>query len=109
MIIDGVRNKIKNIKFENESVEVLLPENFRAGRLKQFLDEWKDITSDKTILDTVKGCHIEITNEYELNQLSPSYPLRFNEREADIVSKEVYKMLDKNVIEKCNHCSDEII
>lgn len=46
MIIDGVRNKIKNVKFENESVEVLLPENFRAGRLKQFLDEWKDITSD---------------------------------------------------------------
>lgn len=30
MIIDGVGNKIKNIKFENESVEVLLPENFRT-------------------------------------------------------------------------------
>lgn len=34
MIIDGVRNKIKNIKFENELVEVLLFENFRVGRLK---------------------------------------------------------------------------
>lgn len=91
MIIDGVRNKIKNIKFENESVEVLLPENFRAGRLKQFLDEWKDITSDKTILDTVKGCHIEITNEYELNQLSPSYPLRFNEEKLILCLKKFTK------------------
>lgn len=34
----------------------------------------------------------------ELNQLNLSYPLRFNEREAEIVSKKVYKMLDKNVI-----------
>jgi hypothetical protein len=103
---DWVRTK--TIKFGNESLEVLLPENFRAGRLKQYVDEWKCITSDKTILDTVKGCHIEITDEFSLHQVNPSYPLRFNEKEAEIVSTEVDKMLTKNVIEKCN-CSDEII
>lgn len=41
------------------------------------MDIFKYITLDKTILDTVEGCHIEITNEYELNLLNPSYPLRF--------------------------------
>lgn len=40
MITDGIRNKIKNIEFENISVEILLSENFRTGRLKQILDEW---------------------------------------------------------------------
>lgn len=55
------------------------------------MDKFKYITLDKTILDTVEGCHIEITNEYELNLLNPSYPLRFYEREAGIVSKNYTK------------------
>jgi hypothetical protein len=41
--------------------------------------------------------------------VNPPCPLRFNEKEAEIVSTEVNKMLTKNVIEKCNHCLVEII
>ena len=34
-----------------------------AGRLKKFVDEWKEILSDYTILDCVQHCRIEFAEE----------------------------------------------
>ena len=99
----------KKVTFGNECIEVLSHENFTAGRLKQFLKEWKDITSDEFILDSVEGCHFEMTDESNLNQLNPSYRLKFNNKEIEIISIEIEKLLNKKVIEKCDHCSGEII
>ena len=36
-------------------------EGFRGGRLKQFALNWKEFTSDKGILESIKGCIIEFT------------------------------------------------
>ena len=32
---------------------------FTAGRLKNFINKWRNITSDKFILDIVEHCHLE--------------------------------------------------
>lgn len=37
-------------------------EGFRGGRLKQFAPNWKNFTSDKWILEGIKGCNIEFTD-----------------------------------------------
>lgn len=34
---------------------------FKAGRISQYIDEWRKITSDPEILDLVTGCAIELT------------------------------------------------
>lgn len=31
------------------------PENFVAGKISQFLNRWKSLTSDKWILDVING------------------------------------------------------
>lgn len=55
----------------------------------------KYITLDKTILDTVEGCHIEITNEYELNLLNRSYPLRFMKEKLELCLKSIQNVRQK--------------
>ena len=101
--------RTKKVTFENDSIDVLLPENFRAGSLKQFIDKWEKITSDDSILETVKSCNIDLINESELSHLKPKYPLNFNENERQIIDREVEKLLGKNIIEKCDHSPGEII
>lgn len=59
------------------------------------MEIFKYITLDKTILDTVEGCHIEITNEYELNLLNRSYPLRFMKEKLELCLKSIQNVRQK--------------
>ena len=35
-------------------------ENFKGGKLKDFIHEWEGLTSDTFILNTIKGYNIEL-------------------------------------------------
>lgn len=59
------------------------------------MEIFKYITLDQTILDTVEGCHIEITNEYELNLLNRSYPLRFMKEKLELCLKSIQNVRQK--------------
>lgn len=59
------------------------------------MEIFKYITLDKTILDTVEGCHIEITNEYELNLLNRSYPLRFMKEKLELCLESIQNVRQK--------------
>ena len=85
------------------------PDVFKAGRLKLFLDNWKEITSDETILDMVSGCHIDISENESVNEVKNMRPINFNEKEKEIVNNEVQKLLDKGVIEKTQKSEGDII
>ena len=37
----------------------VIEDEFKAGRLRFYLEKWRDITQDQNILDTVEHCHIE--------------------------------------------------
>ena len=66
--------------------------------MKNFSHEWEKITSDKFILDIVKHCHIEFENDIEPYQHLTSMRMNFNEKESDIISKEIQKLLELDVL-----------
>ena len=81
---------------------------FRAGRLKYFLNEWKNITSDQKILEIVRNCKIEFkcdTQPVQNNFFEP----KFNAVESAVIDKEIRDLLENGVIVKVNHEPDEFI
>ena len=72
-----------------------------AGNIRHFVDEWRKITSDKFILDTVQHSHIDFFEGMAPIQNSVPKPIKFNEQEKIIVNGEVLKLLNKGVIEPC--------
>ena len=67
--------------------------SFEAGRLKNYIENWRKITSDPVILDIVEHCHIEFSPGCEPVN---SY-FTFNENE--IIDREIQKLLDMKVKE----------
>ena len=74
-----------------------------AGRLKHFVQQWYNWTSDQTILDTAKHCHIEFVSDILPYQEIPKRPIKMSLSEQNIMNTEVSKLLNKGVIEQCAH------
>ena len=74
------------------------PDNFKAGKVKHFIDNWKAITSDKTVLETLCGYELSFhTVPPTRNKCNnPS----FNEQEIESINLEVQKLLSKGIIEE---------
>ena len=66
--------------------------------MKNFSHEWEQITSDKFILDIVRHCHIEFIDDEEPEQNSFNNLSIFNEKESQIISNEIEKLLDMAVL-----------
>ena len=71
--------------------------NFIAGKTKENLSIWKTITSDEWILNTIKGCRVELT-EKPKQKFVPT-PLKFSNEEADKIQKELNRFLLNRIIE----------
>ena len=94
------KSRVRHLSLYGDTLHLLGPDVFKAGRLKLFLDNWKEITSDETILDMVSGCHIDISENESVNEVKNMRLINFNVKEKEIVNNEVQKLLDKGVIEK---------
>ena len=69
--------------------------SFQAGN-KNFLENWKRITSDKYILDIVKhGLKLEFLSVAPHRE---PFRVTYNTKENDIISQEINKLLKKKVI-----------
>ena len=81
---------------------------FTAGRIKNFIENWRNITSDRNILDCVQHLHIEfISGVNPVNHIC--FQNNFNEEEIKIVDQEIQKLIQiKNIIE-VDHHPDEFI
>ena len=85
-----------------------MSENFTAGRLKTFVENWRKITSDDNILDIVRHLHIEfIQGSNPVNHRC--FRNHFNEEEAKIVHLEIQKMIEMKIIIEVQHHPDEFI
>ena len=83
----------------SQEVSVIpLPHIPVAGRLKYFAKEWKEITSDREIIDMVSGMHIELT-EKPIQSHHP-FPIPFSAQETEFMDKHIEELLNKNVIAK---------
>ena len=67
------------------------------------------MTSDKVILDMVKGCHITFTHDQFPLQLRPPQSIKFTDWESSLMDQEIYTLLQKGVIEEANHSPGEFL
>ena len=81
---------------------------FRAGRLKYFLGEWKNITSDQNILEIVQNCKIEFKNDTQPFQEKFFEP-NFNAAESAVIDMEIKDLLENGAIVEANHEPDKFI
>ena len=80
----------------------------KARGLKQCYEAWRNITSDHTVLEAVKGMKIGFT-EMTINCMSSTHLTRFNSSECEVIDGEIQNLLKKNMIRPCPNVEGEII
>ena len=72
-------------------------ENFVGGKLRFYLDFWKTLTSDETILGYVKG--VSVPMDIDLNELPPiQRELNFSKKEKIEARKKIQEFSEKKII-----------
>ena len=77
------------------------------GKLKHYFQKWKELTSDKEILQTVMGLKLEFLGDPPVK--NNSYIPQFSKEDEPAIDLEIQKLLAKGVIAKCEHESGEYI
>ena len=81
--------------------------NFQAGQVKHKLSEWEELTSDKEILQNVKGAKIPFDIQHEMK---PKYKFqKFSDQEIEATDKEIEKFKQKGVIKEIHHEDEKFI
>ena len=84
--------------------------NAVGGRLKPFLDNWAQLTSDPYILEAVSGYKLEFDPEkFPPKREKPLYNYKRNSTETAKICQEIQNLEQKNVIERCTHENGEFI
>ena len=80
---------------------------FKAGRLKQFTPQWKELTSDSFIPTLVKGAKIPLEELPREDRQKIKNQVQGNLwKETD---REIAKLLSMGVIEKSDHEEIEVV
>ena len=78
-----------------------------GGRLHKFAHEWSTITNDIVILRYIYGITLNFTGD---PNTIPSRVVRLrNPTEAQALTEEIQKLLDKRVIKKCHPVPDQVL
>ena len=80
---------------------------FKAGKLKRYFHKWKELTSNKEILQTVLGLKLEFWGDPPVKH--NSYIPQFSKEDEAATDLEIQKLLAKGVITKCEHEAGEYI
>ncbi|WAR16270.1 hypothetical protein MAR_030864, partial [Mya arenaria] len=72
-----------------------------AGRLKHFGTQWEQLTTDKSILETVYACTIEFIDTPNQTHVRET---KLNSKETIVLDREIKGLLHKGVIETTEHC-----
>lgn len=68
--------------------------------MKYYSHEWEKITTDSNLLDIVKDCHIEFIDNIKPCQTKAPFQDKFNEKEKEIIDKEIHNLLEIGAIKK---------
>ncbi|WAR08315.1 LOW QUALITY PROTEIN: POL-like protein [Mya arenaria] len=77
-----------------------------AGRLKHFGTQWEQLTTDKSILETVYACTIECIDTPNQTHVRET---KLNSKETIVLDREIKGLLLLGVIENTEHCDGEFI
>ena len=84
-----------------------LQTKFKAGSLADHISFWYTMTSDKTILDLVKGVKLEFDDIPSQGKLPPE--IRFGKQEQKFLDNKIEELLHSGVVEYCDHEDQEFI
>ena len=84
-------------------------ESFQAGRISNYLSEWRKITSDPQILSYVTGVEIERKGLPQEKESLTQRETRFTDKEKSLIEEEISSLLRKKVIETAKPCVGEVI
>lgn len=74
--------------------------NNTAGRLKYFIDRWKQVTQDQFVLEAIQGYEIDF--EYQVSQFQKPMELKVNNQGAINLEITINRLLSSNAIEECD-------
>tara|TARA_B110000881_G_C18495737_1_gene474149 strand:+ start:584 stop:889 length:306 start_codon:yes stop_codon:yes gene_type:complete len=78
--------------------------------LKFHKQAWKDLTSDRIILDAISGYKIEfIPGVFPPRQNKPVFPHKFTDDEVAVIDAGICKLREKNVIEISHFEKDQYV
>ena len=78
-----------------------------AGRLANFIAKWREITTDKWVLDTVQHYHIEFAKVPYQTHIPRD--ICFSNIEAAMITQEIAKMLQKGAIMETSHTDGDFL
>lgn len=83
------------------------PENFHSGKVADHLNSWRQLTSDRWILQQVAGIEIEfmITGEH----IPDRKEIRFSSSEDELVANEVAKLVEKQIVQEVDQRPDQLL
>ena len=87
----------------------MVSDEFQAGNLKNHVQEWRNLTSDRVILDMVQHCHLDFSETFSQRNTSHIPQHKFNKKESDIIDMEIDKLLKMGVIVHTYHETDQFI
>lgn len=82
---------------------------FIAGSLYNFVDEWRKLTNDPYILDIVEHCHLNIVEDGMEYLYQGDLQYRFNSEEQRILSQEIVKLLELQVLKVTQRRGDQVL
>lgn len=81
--------------------------HFQAGQITDHIEQWRNLTSDPEILETVAGQSIEFTQTPV--QIKPPFQPKWSQEEAEFIDSEIFSLLGKGVIQQSKHETGEFI
>ena len=82
------------------------PQNFTGGKIREFKEQWEEITDSSWVLSVINGVSID-QNSIEL--IPDKQEIQFEPEMHEAMAKEVEKLLDKKVIEQVCESEDQVV
>ena len=82
-------------------------ETFTAGGTRYCLEQWRRLTSDNFILQTVAGAILEF--DASPPHMATPTPLRFSKLEFELIDEQIVDFLEKGIVETAVHTEPEFI
>ena len=82
------------------------PDNFTGGKIREFQEEWREISGSDWIYSIVKGVTID---ENDVEPIPDKNEINFSPEMQAAMENEVSKLLDKKVIEKVEESNDQVV
>ena len=78
-----------------------------TGFITDRLSAWENITTDRNVLDIVKGVRLDFSSIP--CQASPPHPIRFKSDEEFLISQQLKQFLQRGIIRRARHEKGEFL